>query len=171
MSLLGIFRIQDCHADVIKWKQILRYWSFVRGIHRSPVNSPHKGQWRGALMFPLICGLNKRLSKQAWCWWFETPPDSLWRHCNSILDWCFYPTSLKSHKWWVMPYLFAWHDIILVNFQIICTNHFYTIQIIGMPEWQVSAMHFLKFETSICIIHIPRAMVIYLQHHYHTTSW
>ena len=30
-------------------------WPFVRGIHRSPVNSPHKGQWRGALMFSLIC--------------------------------------------------------------------------------------------------------------------
>ena len=26
----------------------------MREIHRSPVNSPHKGQWRGALMFPLI---------------------------------------------------------------------------------------------------------------------
>ena len=25
------------------------------GIHRSQVNSPHKGQWRGALMFSLIC--------------------------------------------------------------------------------------------------------------------
>ena len=25
------------------------------GIHRPPVNSPHKGQWRGALIFPLIC--------------------------------------------------------------------------------------------------------------------
>ena len=25
------------------------------GIHRSPVNSPHKGQWRGALMLSLIC--------------------------------------------------------------------------------------------------------------------
>ena len=25
------------------------------GIHRSPVNSPHKGQWLGALMFSLIC--------------------------------------------------------------------------------------------------------------------
>ena len=24
------------------------------GIHRSQVNSPHKGQWRGALMFSLI---------------------------------------------------------------------------------------------------------------------
>ena len=32
-----------------------RYGPYVRGIHRSPVNSPHKGQWRGALMFKLIC--------------------------------------------------------------------------------------------------------------------
>ena len=43
------------HDDVIKWKHIPRYWPFVRGIHRSPVNSAHKGQWRGALMFSLIC--------------------------------------------------------------------------------------------------------------------
>ena len=43
------------YDDVIKWKQFPRYWSFVRGIHRSPVNSPHKGQWRGAVMFSLIC--------------------------------------------------------------------------------------------------------------------
>ena len=42
------------HDDVIKWKHFPRYWSFVRGIHRSPVNSPHIGQWRGALMFSLI---------------------------------------------------------------------------------------------------------------------
>ena len=49
---------------------------------RSPVNSPHKGQWRGALIFSLICALNKRLSKQSWAWWFETPSCSLWRHCN-----------------------------------------------------------------------------------------
>ena len=27
----------------------------VWGIHRSPVNFPHKGQWRGALMFSSIC--------------------------------------------------------------------------------------------------------------------
>ena len=26
--------------------------------------------------------LNKRLSKQSWGWWFETPSWSLWRHCN-----------------------------------------------------------------------------------------
>ena len=43
------------HDDVVKWKHFPRYWPFVRGIHRSPVNSPHKGQWLGALMFSLMC--------------------------------------------------------------------------------------------------------------------
>ena len=43
------------HDDVIKWKHFPHNRPFVRGIHRSPVNSPHKGQWRGALMFSLIC--------------------------------------------------------------------------------------------------------------------
>ena len=43
------------HDDVIKWKHFPRYWPFVRGIHQSPVNYPHKDQWRGALMFSLIC--------------------------------------------------------------------------------------------------------------------
>ena len=43
------------HDDDMKWKHFPRYWPFVRGIHRSPVNSSHKGQWRGALMFSLIC--------------------------------------------------------------------------------------------------------------------
>ena len=58
MILLDIwlrFQNQTKHDDVIKWKHIPRNWLFVRGIHRSPVNSSHKGQWRGALMFSLIC--------------------------------------------------------------------------------------------------------------------
>ena len=45
----------DWHDDVIKWKHFPRYWPFVRGIHPFPVNSTHKGQRRGALMFSLIC--------------------------------------------------------------------------------------------------------------------
>ena len=46
----------DLHDDVIKWKHFPRNWPFVRGIHRPPVNSPHKGQWRKALIFfSLIC--------------------------------------------------------------------------------------------------------------------
>ena len=43
------------HDDVIKWKHFPHYWPFVQGIHSSPVNSPYKGQWRGALIFSLIC--------------------------------------------------------------------------------------------------------------------
>ena len=31
------------------------YWPFVWGIQLSQINSPHKGQWRGALMFSFIC--------------------------------------------------------------------------------------------------------------------
>ena len=48
------------------WQYKLSWWRhhmehfpcncpFVRGIHRSPVYSRHKGQWRGALMLSLIC--------------------------------------------------------------------------------------------------------------------
>ena len=72
------------HDDVIKWKHFLRYWPFVRGIHRSPVDSPHKGQWRGASMFFFYLCLNNRLSKQSWGWWLQTPSCSLWRHYNDF---------------------------------------------------------------------------------------
>ena len=44
------------YDDVIKWKHFPRSWPIVRGIYRSPpVDSTYKGQWRGALMFTLIC--------------------------------------------------------------------------------------------------------------------
>ena len=45
--------------DVAWWRHQMETFSALLalcvGIHRSPVNSPHKGQWRGALMFSLIC--------------------------------------------------------------------------------------------------------------------
>ena len=47
--------VYSSQNDVIKWKHFSRYLPFVRGIRRSPVNSPHNGQWRGALKFSLIC--------------------------------------------------------------------------------------------------------------------
>ena len=71
------------HDDVIKWKHFPRYWPFVRAIHRSPVNSPHKGQWRGTLMFSSVC-----VWKNGWVnncgWWFETLSRPLLRHRNEI---------------------------------------------------------------------------------------
>ena len=69
------------HDDIVKRKHFPCYWPFVRGIHRSPVNSPHKGQWRGVLVF-FYLRLNKQLSKQSRrrCFWPQKR--SLWRHYN-----------------------------------------------------------------------------------------
>ena len=57
--LLVVIVMKDCYQFFSKhctlYLPLPRYWPYVRGIHRSAVNSPHKGQWRGALMFSLIC--------------------------------------------------------------------------------------------------------------------
>ena len=66
------------------WRHQMETFSALLAIcaGNSPVNSPHKGQWRGALMFSLICAC-----KQSWGCWFETPSRSLWRHCNDPCIW------------------------------------------------------------------------------------
>ena len=69
------FLVRECWTrdNVIKWKDFPHYWPFVRGIHRSPVNSPHKGQWRGALIFSLLCAsINS--------WVNNRKVGDLWRH-------------------------------------------------------------------------------------------
>ena len=44
---------------ITSWNGNILYWPFVRGVHQSSVDSPHKGQWRGALTISLICaGIN-----------------------------------------------------------------------------------------------------------------
>ena len=61
------------------------------------VTGPLCGEFTGHRWIPLtrpvtrsfdnffdLC-LNKRLSKQSWGWWFETPLRSLWRHCNAYI--------------------------------------------------------------------------------------
>ena len=58
-------QLWPCQHEFTWWRHQMETFSFVRGIHRSPVNSPHKGQWRGALMFSLIsawinCWVNNR---------------------------------------------------------------------------------------------------------------
>ena len=79
------------HDDVIKWKHFLHYWPFVWGIHRSLVNSPHKGQWCGALMFSFIC-----IWINGWVNNHEAG-DLRWRHCNVMAG------VLKSCSWKCLP--------------------------------------------------------------------
>ena len=54
-SYNGMTFVRRPHDDVIQWNHFPRYWLFVRGIHGSPVNSLHKGQWRRAFTFSLLC--------------------------------------------------------------------------------------------------------------------
>ena len=74
------------HGDVIKWKHFPRYWPFVRGIHRWPVDSPHKGQWRGASMISLV---------GAWTngWANNRDAADLRRHCARF-------DATVTHLWW-----------------------------------------------------------------------
>ena len=69
--------ISNCD-DIVKLKHFPRYWAFVRGNHWSqrPVTRSFD------VFFDLR--LNKRLSKQSWRRWFETPSCSFWRHCKDI---------------------------------------------------------------------------------------
>ena len=51
---LGMKQFYPYDDDIIKWKHFPHYWPFVQGIHQSPLNSPHKGQRCGTLIFSLI---------------------------------------------------------------------------------------------------------------------
>ena len=58
------------------WREHQRYASLalVKGIHRSSVDSLHRGQWRGALMF------SNSNSKEVYCCTRKYISQSLWRH-------------------------------------------------------------------------------------------
>ena len=65
------------HEDDTWWRHQMETFSAllpICAIHRSPVNSPHKGQWRGALMFSLICA---RING----WVNNSEAGDLRRHC------------------------------------------------------------------------------------------
>ena len=55
----------------------------ARCTRNSPVTGEFPAQRPVTRSFDVFCGLrlNKRLSKQSWGWWYETPAHPLWRHC------------------------------------------------------------------------------------------
>ena len=69
------------HDGVIKWKHFRatgHLWGEFTGDREFPAQMPVTRSFD--VFFDLH--LNKRLSKQSWGWWFETPSRSLWRHRN-----------------------------------------------------------------------------------------
>ena len=111
------------HDDVIKWKHFPRYWPFVRGIHRSPGNSHHKGPVTRSFDVFFDLRLNKRLSKHTCGWWFETPSRSLRRHCDavSVITSHVYVRGGPNLKVWELSY--DWTSIVLRSIHFwLCTG-------------------------------------------------
>ena len=108
----------------------------------SPVTGEFSSQTPVTQSFDVLFDLrlNKRLSKQSWGWWFETPLCSLWRHCNGPLSW--HHTKLASWQlsvfsvyygmhWMlhVLPMMQYWHTSLKEK-----NRHFDAILIIGCTE-------------------------------------
>ena len=60
-------------------------------------------QWPVTRSFDVVFdqGLNKRLSKQTWGWWFETQPWSLWRQYNALNFLCRIPGRISVYMIYV----------------------------------------------------------------------
>ena len=93
------------HDDVIKWKHFCVTGPFVRGIHRSLVDFLHRNQWRGALVFYLICAWtngwadNRDAGDLLWFWYIEAL-HCLFFNCPNRMS-----HSALSH---MLPYLTDW---------------------------------------------------------------
>ena len=75
------------------WRHQMETFSVLLAIcaGNSPVPGEFPAQRPVTRSFDVFFDLhpNKRLSKQWWGWWFETPSWSLWRHRNAILYFSF----------------------------------------------------------------------------------
>ena len=89
------------HDDVIKCKHFPRYWPFVSGIHRSPVDYPHKKPVTLSVDVFFYLRLNKRLSKQSRRRrrWFEMPLRSLWRQSNDLFQ---FDVNDTQYEWFIL---------------------------------------------------------------------
>ena len=84
--------------DVIKWEHLLL--ALCAGNSQVTGEFPPRRPVTRSLGVFFDLRLNKRLSKQSWGWWFETPSRWLWHHCNvlwvpSRLSWYFDPKKIK----------------------------------------------------------------------------
>ena len=128
MSLVNLFDFMMTSSKLME--TFPRYWPFVRGIHRWPVNSPHKGQWHGALMFSLI---------YAWM--------NGWVNSRETDDW----TRHRAH--YNVTAMFEWITPSYKNFTCIVSVHRKTTWIMKLKNSRrairrVHWYHYLFFQVS-----------------------
>ena len=76
------------HDDVINWKYFPRYLPFVRGIHWSHVNSPHKGP--------------KARDAELWCFLWSAPEQTAKPTVQMLVIWDAMAIILTSLQWMLM---------------------------------------------------------------------
>ena len=96
-----------------KRKHFLRYWPFVRGIHWWPVtvDSPHKGQWCGALIFSLLCTWTND--------WANNRDAADLKHHRSH----YVVTVMTLHLWYITLYFILHHTTSLTKSLTLCFLH------------------------------------------------
>ena len=117
----------------------------VRGIHRSPVNSLHKCQWRGALMFSVI-----------WAWisaWVNNNEiGDLRRHHThydvTVIPWLLYTGNATHILWWGITI-----NNFPVSLLIVLSSHDLMTWIISPPiallQRQISGWLFNRYQNII----------------------
>ena len=108
------------HDDCLQMGTFSAWLAFWVGIHRSPVNSQHKGQWRGALMFSLICACHRAWTND---WVSNRETGNLIHHrahYDVIVIYCF--ASYIVHDWDNHIWLTAIRTVIWLNGVLLSIN-------------------------------------------------
>ena len=78
LRFVGICVLMSNIGETSWWRHEMETFSALLALCAG--NSPVTGEFPSQR--PVTQSLNKRLSKQCWGWWFQTPSCSLWRHYN-----------------------------------------------------------------------------------------
>ena len=105
---------------------------------------------RSLVIFFDLC-LNKRLSKQSWGWWFETPLRSLWRHCNvrRIIT-----NFAISWIRWIHGFVKELRDTTSLRIYLSFIQREYLQTLFFNPFRYLRRMHFQSMEVDGFIIHL-----------------
>ena len=105
------------HRIVTWWRHQMETFSALLVICAG--NSPVTGEFTSHRPVTRTCNvfidlrLKKRLSKQSWGWWFETPSRPLWRHCN-LLSFLWYQNFLHAEDFPVAMHLYdTWNTVLI----------------------------------------------------------
>ena len=156
-------QITDTYTGVIIWylfqtRNWLAYnaiWKRVLSTIWSPVNSPHKVQWRGALMFPLICVWNGWVNNREasdlrlYCAHYDVIVMTLGYqiqhnllitvpalHISTSFLWCY--SFLVCRKYWHNEALSEWLSYVRRHIQMYCRVRNNCVQLTNVPEMYFS---------------------------------